>query len=96
MSNKPSAVPVGTKLLVLPDKSKEGLSRGGIIIPTTANSQLEEGTVVLISEEVQYIKEGDRILYPRNVGVDHEFGGTLYKFLNGPTASSHGDIWAIL
>jgi len=87
---------IGTKILVKPDPPKEREIRG-IIIPMSNSSQLEEGTVILVSDEVApYVQAGERILYPKNTGVDQEYEGIRYKFLNGPTATSFGDIWAII
>jgi|SRR5580692_980334 chaperonin GroES len=95
-TNKPKIKPVGNKMLVLPDPVKETSIRG-IIIPMSANSQLEEATVILVSADVDiFIKEGERILYPRASGVEQEYDGIKYKFLNGPTIRDAGDIWAII
>lgn len=86
---------MGSKILVLPDPTVETMIRG-IIIPPTANSQLEEATVIKISPDVVGVYVNDRILYPRGIGVDQEYDGVKYKFINGPTATSTGDVWAIL
>jgi co-chaperonin GroES (HSP10) len=94
---KPKIKPVGGKMLVLPDEAKERMSSGGIFIPQTATSQLEEATVVLVSANVsEFISEGERVLYPKGSGVDREIDGVKYKFLTGPTATEQGDIWAII
>jgi chaperonin GroES len=94
--NKPKIKPVGNKMLVLPDPPQERTERG-IIIPITAQGQLEEGTVVLVSQDVSIlITEGERVLYPRGSGTEREFDGVKYKFLNGPTLKDQGDIWAVI
>jgi co-chaperonin GroES (HSP10) len=96
MQNNLNVTPVGNKLLVLPDPIKETSVRG-IIIPVSVNSQLEEGTVVKVSQDVALlINEGDRILYPRAAGIEQEYNGIKYKFINGPTTRDAGDIWAII
>jgi co-chaperonin GroES (HSP10) len=88
--------PVGAKILVLPDPIKETTVRG-IIIPVSVNSQLEEATVIKVSQDVRILlKEGDRVLYPRGIGTEQDYDGVKYKFINGPTDTSVGDIWAIL
>ena len=93
---KPKVKPVGSKILVLPEEPKE-YSRNGIIIPMSVNSQLEEGIVISKSEDVTlWVNEGERILYPRTAGVEREFDGVKYKFLNGPTSKDVGDVWAII
>lgn len=92
----PKVKPVGSKILVLPEAPKE-YSRNGIIIPMSVNSQLEEGIVVSKSEDVpMFVNVGERILYPRTAGVEREFEGIKYKFLNGPTSRDVGDVWAIV
>lgn len=93
---KPKLKPVGNKMLVLPDARKEK-SAGGIFFPVAAPSLMEEATVILVSEDVALlIKEGERVLYPQGAGVEREIDGVKYKFLNGPTATEQGDIWAVL
>ncbi len=88
--------PVGNKIIVRPDPLKETTIRG-IIIPQSVNSQLEEATVIRVSENVAVLlQEGERILYPRSAGVEQEYNGIKYKFLNGPTLRDVGDVWAIL
>lgn len=88
--------PVGNKIIVLPDPIKETTVRG-IIIPQSVNSQLEEATVIRVSTDVAILlQEGERILYPRSAGVEQEYNGKKYKFLNGPTLKDIGDVWAII
>jgi len=88
--------PLGNKILVLPDKDEDRM-QGGIIISSVIKSQLMEGTVVKIADDVApLLKEGERILFPRNAGVDREYDGINYKYLNGPTAREVGDVWAII
>lgn len=83
-------------MLIRPDVPKEKEVRG-IIIPVANNNPLEEGVAVIVSEEVApYIKEGERIIYPKNTGVEQEYDGVKYRFINGPTATSFGDVWAII
>lgn len=94
--DKINITPVGNKIIVRPDPLKETNIRG-IIIPVSANSQLEEATVIKVSQDVSILlSPGDRILYPRNAGVEQEYGGVKYKFLNGPTLKDIGDVWAII
>lgn len=93
----PTCRPLGSKIIVLPDGPSEEVSRGGIIIPASVKSQLEEATVVLVSKDVSVLlKEGERVLYPKERGLPHDFNGTKYKILDGPTESREGDIWFII
>jgi co-chaperonin GroES (HSP10) len=94
--DKPKIRMIGAKILVRPDVLKEKEVRG-IIIPVANNNPLEEGTVILVSAEVApYVSAGERILYPKGTGTDQEYDGVRYKFINGPTATSFGDVWAII
>jgi co-chaperonin GroES (HSP10) len=94
--DKPKLRMIGTKMLVKPDELKEMTVRG-IIIPVANNNPLEEGTVILVSEDVApYVAAGERVLYPKDTGLQKEYNGVWYKFLNGPTSTSLGDIWAII
>ena len=94
--NTPKVRTIGTKILVKPDPPQEKEVRG-IIIPISNANPLEEGTVILVSEEVApYVQPGEKIVYPKNTGVEQEYDGIKYKFINGPTATSFGDIWAII
>lgn len=96
-TKKPKIKPVGNKMLVRPDTPQDRRSAGGIFIPNTADSLLEEAIVVLVSEAVSgLISEGERVLYPQGSGVEKEYDGVKYKFLNGPTATEQGDIWAVI
>ena len=94
--DKITITPVGNKIIVRPDPLQEKNIRG-IIIPVSANSQLEEATVIKVSQDVSILlSPGDRILYARNAGVEQEYNGVKYKFLNGPTLKDVGDVWAII
>lgn len=88
--------PLGSKIIVKPDPIKETTIRG-IIIPESVQSQLEEGEVILVSDNVvPLLQNGEKILYPRNAGVEKEIQGVKYKILNGPTPKDQGDVWAIV
>jgi co-chaperonin GroES (HSP10) len=88
--------PLGSKIIVLPDPIKETTIRG-IIIPESVQSPLEEGAVILVSKDVQeLLQPGEKILYPRNAGVEKEIDGVKYKIINGPTLKDQGDVWAIV
>jgi len=94
--DKPKIRVIGNKMLVRPDQPKEKIERG-IIIPLANNNPLEEGTVILVSKEVEpYVAAGDRVLYLKGTGTPQDYNGVGYRFLNGPTATTFGDIWAII
>lgn len=94
--DRPKIRTIGTKILIRPDVAKEQVVRG-IIIPLANNNPLEEATVIIVSDEVEpYVHAGERIIYPKNTGVEQEYDGVKYKFINGPTATAFGDVWAII
>lgn len=88
-------LPLGNQVLVKPLQRQERTT-GGIIIPGVINKELEEGEVVAIATAIINVKPGDKILYSSRVGVPLLLGDTNYKFLNGPTEKSEGDIKAII
>lgn len=88
-------IPLGNQVLVKPLVRQERTS-GGIIIPGVINKELEEGEIVAIASAVINLKPGDKILYSTRVGVSLLYDDTNYKFLNGPTEKSEGDIKAII
>lgn len=88
-------IPLGNQVLVKPLVRQERTS-GGIIIPGVINKELEEGEVIAIATAVINIKPGDKILYSTRSGVPLLYNDTNYKFLNGPTEKSEGDIKAII
>ena len=87
--------PLGNQVLIKPLQRQERTT-GGIIIPGVINKELEEGEVIAIGCAVVNIKPGDKVLYSTRVGVPLLFEDTHYKFLNGPTEKSEGDIKAII
>jgi co-chaperonin GroES (HSP10) len=91
---KPSYV-LGNRVLVQPKKKQER-TQGGIIIPLNVNQNLEEAIVLSIGEQVIQISQGDTILYPSGAGIPYEIDGTEYKFIDGPTKDSVGNIIAII
>lgn len=96
IQDTPKIKTIGNKILVRPDPPVEKTERG-IIIPLANKNPLEEGTVILVSEEVApYLQPGDRILYPKDTGIEQHYDGVRYKFLNGPTATTFSDVWAII
>jgi chaperonin GroES len=89
-----SIVPVGNKLIVLPDPKKEK-TESGIIIPDSANeaTAMTFGTVIATSKELSEFKDGDRIFYVRTAGVEIEANGIKYRFLEHQPYNS--PIWGI-
>lgn len=67
--------PQGDRMIVRPLKRKEE-KLNGLIIPETANAELEVGEVLVVSQEVyQHIKAGDIVTYPTKGGVGQLING---------------------
>ena len=78
---------------------QEDRTKGGIIIPDTAQEKPQQGTVVAVgpgkisdagSEIAMNLKKGDKILYGKYSGTEFAFEGTEYLIMR------ESDILAIL
>lgn len=89
--------PISNRLIVEPLPRKEELYAGKIIIPATANTELEQGKVVALSDGFNAMFEiGDILLYPTNAGVPMLIDKITYKWLQGPIMGQLGEIWAVV
>jgi chaperonin GroES len=72
------------RLLVLPSEEiGERKSRGGILIPATANRdrRLGWGEVVAAGPTVRNVEDGDRVLFAPDAGYEVEIRGEEYLIL---------------
>jgi chaperonin GroES len=72
------------RLLVLPsDDDGDRKSRGGILIPATANlnRRLMWAEVVAVGPTVRNLEEGDRVLFAPDAGFEVEIRGEEYLIL---------------
>ena len=72
------------RLLVLPtDDSGDRKSRGGILIPATANvnRRLTWAEVVAVGPTVRNLEEGDQVLFAPDAGFEVEIRGEEYLIL---------------
>ena len=72
------------RLLVLPsDDAGDRKSRGGILIPATANQdrRLEWAEVVAAGPTVRNLEEGDQVLFAPDAGFEVEIRGEEYLIL---------------
>ena len=62
--------PVGERLLIEPKKA-ETKTKGGLVIPDTAQEKTMEGTVVAVGEssEEYSFKKGEHVLYDKFAGT---------------------------
>jgi chaperonin GroES len=86
------------RLLVLPsDDAGDRKSRGGILIPATANlnRRLAWAEVVAVGPTVRNVEEADQVLFAPDAGFEVEIRGEEYLILRErdihAVASSHED-----
>jgi chaperonin GroES len=72
--NKQIFKPLGSRIIVRPDKPEEK-SAGGIFIPESAQSRIHKGEVVEVGVLSQAIAKGDRIMYAKEAGLEIEVNG---------------------
>jgi chaperonin GroES len=84
MSNV-SIKPLGTRVLVEPQKAEEKTA-GGLYIPDTAKEKPHRGTVVAVGngkkDEPMEVKVGDTVIYGKYSGTELQFDGKDYLMIN--------------
>lgn len=75
--HKKKIKPLGNRVLI--QRSKAETTKGGILLPETAQEKPKEGTVVAVGPgkineegktETMYVKEGDRVLFSSYAGTE--------------------------
>ena len=70
------------RVLVRPIKPEER-TRGGIILPDTAQEKSQEGEVVAVGDDENIkVKPGDRVLYAKYSGTEVKIDGVEYIIVN--------------
>lgn len=72
------------RVLVVPSNEEgERATRGGLLIPATANDdrRLRWGDVVAVGQNVRHVKLGDRVLYAPDAGFTCEISGDSFLLL---------------
>ena len=80
----PSLRMMTDRVLVIPsNEDGERATRGGLLIPATANDdkRLRWGEVVSIGRNVHHMKVNDKILYAPDAGFTCEISGETYLLL---------------
>ena len=83
-SNEVSLKMMGDRILVVPsDEDGERATRGGLLIPATANNdrRLRWGEVVSVGPNTRHIETKDRVLYAPDTGYEVEIAGNEYLIL---------------
>ena len=65
-------IPKMGRLLILPDPKIEKTA-SGIIIPETAQERPQSGTIIKLSDDIEWYNVGDRVLYGKEAGIPIDF-----------------------
>ncbi len=66
--------PLNDQVLVLPDPQQTETASGIVLVTKTPEKSLM-GTVMAVSDKVEIVKVGDRVLYGKYAGTDVELPG---------------------
>ena len=90
---------LGDRILLVPsDEDGERATRGGLVIPATANNErrLKWGQVISVGPNTRNIDTGDSVLYAPDTGFEVEIHGDPYLILRErdlhATASQDSDL----
>ena len=81
--------PLGNIVVIKPGQ-KEDVSKGGVIIPDTAQEKSSEGEIVAVGpgrltpegkREQMDVKPGDTVIYPKFGGTEYKLEGNDYIFM---------------
>ena len=75
-----SLEPLDDHLVVQPAEG-EAETRGGLIIPASAETPCRSGIVTAVGPDVNGIEPGDKVLYPREAGYDIRMAGTSVRVI---------------
>lgn len=73
--------PLADRVIVEPGAG-EKMTKSGIIIPDTAQSRSNKGTVISIGTNKDLVvKEGDNVMFGQNSGIEIEIEGKKYLIM---------------
>ena len=75
-----SLEPLDDFVVVQPSEG-EAETRGGLIIPASAETPCRSGIVTAVGPDVNGIEPGDKELYPRDAGYDIRMAGTSVRLI---------------
>jgi len=69
--------PLGSRVLVRPDKDSESRTSSGLYIPETAKEKPQTGFVVAVGDDDETIKVevGQKVLFPKYTGTEIKLDG---------------------
>lgn len=80
--------PQGDKLIVQPFKRKEE-KLNSLVVPATANAELEVGEILAVSQDMVGLSQGDIVTYPAKTGVGQLISGNPCLWI------TQRDIWGV-
>ena len=65
--------------LVVETTDEEAETRGGLILPASAETQCSSGIVIAVGPDAEGVAPGDKVLYLKEAGYDVRLAGTAVK-----------------
>ena len=65
--------------VVVETTDEEAETRGGLILPASAETQCSSGIVIAVGPEVEGIAPGDKVLFVKEAGYDVRLAGSAVK-----------------
>lgn len=65
--------------VVIEPSDEESETRGGLIIPASAETGCATGIVTAAGPEAENVEPGDKVLFPKDAGFDVHLGGAAVK-----------------
>lgn len=82
MSNLPDYL-LGGRIIAKPIKQEEETLASGVIIPETANANIEAATVVKVDKDITaYVNVGDTVLFAKGSGQGQLINGEPHLWLS--------------
>ena len=70
--------------VVIEQTDEEAETRGGLIIPASAETQCDTGIVIAVGPDAEGVAPGDKVLFLKEAGHDVRLAGTAVKVVEVP------------
>ena len=67
--------------VVIEPSDEETETRGGLIIPASAETRCMTGIVTAVGADAAGVEPGDKVLFPKDAGFDVRLAGTVAKVI---------------
>jgi chaperonin GroES len=67
--------------VVIEPSDEETETRGGLIIPASAEAGCRTGIVTAVGAEAEGVEPGDKVLFPKDAGFDVRLAGSAMKVM---------------